>query len=182
MTVEVFVQQVLDLELPWGAYGMLVDGAGTLMALPDAGMDDWGLETRSDHPYTEVVRQDTFRPESYNLFRLAGDAPLGETESGVSTLALETGPSLVAWRTIPTTDWKLVVVVAEDHLLAHVRQVGSNFNRVGIGMLLLLLGFYAVFFTWVYRTAQQQSSALTEPLQALGAMARRIAGGAFVPG
>ncbi|MBS1223886.1 MAG: histidine kinase, partial [Proteobacteria bacterium] len=89
ITVSTITDTILNLAIPWNGYGVLVSKTGTLLALPRAGEDDWGLKELTTHAYTDAIRQDTFKPEEFNIYRRAGFAGLQNQTDGVAALDLK---------------------------------------------------------------------------------------------
>ena len=182
MTLATVVEQVLDLRTPWGGYGVLIDENGVAIAIPAAAEADWGLTELSKHEYLEAVKQDTFKPESFSLFRNPRLRALGEAMAarpqGEAALRLSTD-NLAAWSTVQGTGWRLLVLAPRDALLAPADTIREKNLRGGVVMVAGMLGFYVVFFYVLYRRAQGQARELSAPLLGFDAVAQAIEGGAY---
>ena len=86
-------------------------------------------------------------------------------------------PHLVAWQTIPSVGWKLMSLVPEAAVFGPSRALNEDLAAVGWIMLAGLVGFYLVFFTFLYRRARYVSRSIAEPLAQIERMAHRIAVG-----
>ncbi|MEO1270130.1 MAG: ATP-binding protein, partial [Myxococcota bacterium] len=183
ITVETFVKQVLSMKLPWGAYGMLVDRSGTLMAIPEQAEQDWNLEELKGYSYAETIKKDTFKPDNFNLYKRPDTQALGRllavNAEGMSAVESEQGKRLVSWATIPETGWKLLVVVPEENVYAQASLVGERFRDVGLAMLGGLVLFYVLFLLVLYRRSRVHSMRISTPLVAIGEMVRRIGQGDY---
>ena len=179
VTVGTITRAVLDLPIPWDGYGVLIGEDGTLLAMPAAGEADFGLVELTDHSYDQAIGKDTFKPDTFNLFKRQGLETLAArlaAPSGLAAVSLG-GPRLAAWATIPETGWKLLIVVPEDRIDAAARKVGAQMLSIGVWMIGGLVAFYAVFLAILYRRARTMARSISAPLQAMDALVARIAAG-----
>ncbi|WP_395847439.1 ATP-binding protein [Cystobacter fuscus] len=179
ITVERFIAQVRELHIPWNGYGVLVDKHGTLLALPSRGEQELGLKELTHTTYEDIVKQDTFKPDAFNLLKRADHHSFGAKimfdEQGQDTVVLSGQRKQVAWSTVEGTGWKLLILVDQAQVFAKANDLNSRFNRIGLSMLAALVAFYLLFFTWLYRKVRRLSVSLADPLLDLEAMMQRIA-------
>ena len=182
ITVATIAETILNLAIPWQGYGVLIGKDGTLLAIPKAGEADWGLEELTFHDYTEAIRQDTFRPEEFNLFKRseldALAAQLSDQPTGTAPVVLN-GPRLAAWATIPETGWRLLVLVPEANIYAQANELGRQLLKIGAWMIAGLILFYIVFFLWLYQRARAMAHSVSRPLEAVDALVQRIGAGDY---
>ncbi len=178
ITVGTITDTILNLAIPWNGYGVLVSKTGTLLALPRAGEDDWGLKELTTHAYTDAIRQDTFKPEEFNIYRRAGFAGLQNQPEGEAALDLK-GAQLAAWATIPETGWKLVVLVRESSIYAQANELGRRLFVIGAWMVGGIILFYLVFFFILYRRARFMARSIAGPLETIDALVERIGQGDY---
>ncbi len=182
ITVASIVATILDLTIPWGGYGVLIGKDGALLALPEAGEADWGLEELTTHHYTEAILQDTFKPEEFNVFtrpelgKLA--AAMGQGDNGVLRVTLG-GPQLAAWGRIPETGWTLLVLAPEANIYARASALGQRLLTIGALMIGGLVLFYLVFFMVLYRRARTMTHSISRPLAAIDGLVERIGVGDY---
>lgn len=183
VTVGLFTQQVLRLRLPWSGYGVLVDKRDAILALSSQGERDWGLKELTDYSHQEAIRQDTFKPDSFRLTRREDSRALGQRmlseREGLDTLTLAGRRKQVAWSTVESTGWKLLVIMDEAEIFAEAQALSARFLRVGLGMIAAMVLFYALFFAWLYRRVRRMSALLAVPLMDLEAMMHRIGQGEY---
>jgi signal transduction histidine kinase len=183
ITLEHLVKQVRALHLPWNGYGMLVGNDGTILALPAQGERDWGLKELTQHSYQGPVSHDIPKPDTFNLREREGGRALGQkitsAQQGLETMLLAGRGKQVAWATVQGTDWKLLVVVDEADIFAEAYELNRRVLRVGLGMIVGLILFYALFFAWLYRKVGRMSTLLAEPLLDLEGMMQRIGQGEY---
>lgn len=182
VTIDRIIADVLAQDMPWHGFLLLIGKSGTLLALPPQGEALFKLKELKEHRYVDAIRADTFKPEEFNVFRRADLAPIGEllrTQPGGSGRIDGPDPLLVAWRTIPSVGWKLMSLVPEREVFGPSRTLNSDLAAIGWLLVAGLVGFYAVFFTYLYRRARYVSRSIAEPLTHVERMAHRIAVGEY---
>ncbi len=183
MTVATLVKQVLDLKIPWGGYGMLVSKSGTIMALPGGGEVDFKLTELTKHDYQRAILQDTFKPDDFNVYKRPDVGELASRMSGgkegMIDLPLGGGRKIVAFSTVESTGWKLLVVVPEAQIYAQATTLSARIGRIALYMVGGLVVFYAGFFAWLYRRARRMASRIAEPLARINALVEGIGAGSF---
>ena len=182
VTIDRIVEGVLNKQIPWRGFVLLIGKSGTLLALPPQGEKLFALKELTAHDYVDVIRADTFKPGAFNIFRRADLAAIGKLlqaqPSGTSRLD-GPEPHLVAWQTIPSVGWKLMSLVSEEAVSGQSRALADDLAVIGWIMLAGLAGFYLVFFTFLYRRARVVSRSISEPLSQIERMAHRIAVGEY---
>ncbi len=182
VTLDRMIAGVLSTPIPWQGFLLLVGKDGTLLALPPRAEELFSLRELFEHHYDEAILADTFKPEEFNVFRRADLAAIGEllaAQPGGNGRLDEPAPHLVAWRTIPSAGWKLLVLVPEQQVFGPAQSLARDLTVIGWIMLAGLAGFYVIFFTILYRRAGHVSRTIAQPLQQIERMARRIAVGDY---
>ncbi|MFY0532539.1 sensor histidine kinase [Nannocystis pusilla] len=183
ITTKTIIAEVLELQLPWSGYGVLIGKDGTLLALPPAGEAEWGLRELTDHSYTEHIMRDTFKPDDFNLYKRPDLAALAEkirgAPQGVAAIDLK-GPHVVAWGTAAQTGWTLLIVAPERDIYAQANSLGDRLFRIGGWMVFGLVAFYCGFLWFIARRARQISAEVVTPLLAIDGLVRRIGAGEYV--
>jgi C4-dicarboxylate-specific signal transduction histidine kinase len=183
--VSEIIRQVLALNLPWDSYALLVDSSGTILAMPEAAEQDWQLQELTEHDYATAIKQDTFKPEAFNLFKRTDSQLLAEginaANDGVVALDLAGEPKLAAWSLIPGADWHLLVVADQARLYADANALKARVDQIAIGMILGLLAFYVLFMLYLYRKSLQVSLRLSQPMRGLRRMIGAIGQGRYRP-
>ncbi|WP_438445957.1 sensor histidine kinase [Gorillibacterium sp. sgz5001074] len=183
VTVDTFAKQVTELAIPWEGYGVLVSQDGTILALPNRGEEDWGLSELTTHHYDEAIRQDTFKPEKFNLYSRPELAPwreqIREQAEGLVRVELNGKKRLASWSTIPGIDWKLMVLVPEAKIYAVPNSLKIKLFTVGTWMLAGLILFYITFFLYLLWMARRSSHKVTEPLVSMNRVVREISQGHY---
>ncbi|WP_349568665.1 ATP-binding protein [Azotobacter salinestris] len=185
VTVSNLLEQIGRLQVPWNGYAMLVSDDLTIMALPEPGEDDFGLDELTSHSYDEVIHSELFKPEDFNLRRrpeTAGlAAAIAERPEGMLTVEFRGRPRLVAWTTIPQTGWHLLTVVDEASVFAETNTVAGQYERIGYLMIAGLVVFYLAFFGYMWLRARHLSERLLRPIDGISRMMEAIGQGNWRP-
>lgn len=183
LTIDTIVKRILSLDLPWQGYAMLIGRDGTILALPPAGEKDLELSELKNHDYAEAIFSDTFKPERFNIARrpelreLARAVRAGRAK--VSHITLAGRDMLATTASVTGPGWSLVVVAPAARILADANYLHDQLVAVGVIMLLILLVFYAVFFSFLLWRARVMSRRVAEPLLAIEQLIDRIGAGQY---
>jgi signal transduction histidine kinase len=168
VTIATIIEQVLDMRLPWSGYGVLIGRDGSVLALPPAGEHDWGLRELTAHRPGPAIEADTFKPETYNIrHRSELDAlakALAAKASG--TLELELGGTAYvgSWSPVPGPGWTLLVLAPQREILANATALNRRLQWIGWSLIAVLVGFYALFSTWLIRRTRTLSREVARPI------------------
>lgn len=183
VTINTITNQILNLDIPWQGYGILIGKDGTILALPEKGEEDWGLNELTDHHYSEAIMKDTFKPDQFNLYKrkdlasLSGQIAGGD--NGFSGIRLNGEPQVASWATVPETGWKLLIIVSEKNIYAKVDQMKNKLFRIGFFMIAGLIFFYCIFFCILYWKSRRMSYDISRPLIEINNIVQRIGAGDY---
>ncbi|MBR9828553.1 MAG: ATPase [Oceanospirillales bacterium] len=171
VTVKTIVQQILQLDIPWQGYVMLINRQGIIMALPSKGEDDFGVQELTRFSYSEAITRESFKPEQFNIQQRADTRVLAEmmrnAREGRGTLQLGGREKRVAWQEIGATGWQLLAVVDEAEVYRSVDDLARDFRLIGYLLIAGLLLFYLLFFVYIWRRSVWLSGAISTPLDTL---------------
>lgn len=184
VTLERVVSKLLPASMPSGGFALLVARDGSVIAGPPTAGARFGLRDGAPAGDAGAIRTGTGQAGTSNVFRREELWPLrqliGRARAGTGVLSLPT-KLLAAWRDIPSTGWRIVILVPEDRALALVRGIGRELTAIGWLMLAGFVAFYAVFVSLMYRRARSVSRDIAEPLAQIRTMAQSLASGTFEP-
>jgi len=181
--VKDIINDLLQLQIPWNAYAVLIGRDGVLMALPPQAELDWGLDELTEHSYESAIMQDTFKPDDFNVLARDDTRELAQiiesASAGLIRLQLQGRNKLVSYNPIPDTGWGLALVADEEAIFSEANALQQRFEQVGLWMLAGLVFFYLIFFLWLYRKALGLSRHLAAPMQTLATMIEAIGAGDY---
>ncbi len=178
--LDAIINRLMRMDLPWGAYALLVDRTGRIIAMPPQGEKDLGLKELTSHRYAEAIQQDSFKPEAFNINARKDTRPLAEAmrkgPDGHAVLDFG-GPHHASFATVPGPGWRLVVVAPSAAINAPADALRERLKLVSYAMMGGLLLFYAIFFLVLYRQAKRMSGEVARPLDEIAALMGRIGAG-----
>ncbi|MCQ4253962.1 sensor histidine kinase [Stutzerimonas stutzeri] len=185
ITVSGILEQIGQVQVPWGGYAMLVSDDLSIMALPEPGEADFGLAELTEHSYLDAIRREVFKPEDFQLDRRPETAELAAAisgaSSGVQQVMLGGRPQLVAWTTVAQTGWHLLAVVDEAAVFRQTNALASRYQQIGYLLIAGLVLFYIGFFALMWLRARQLSGALLTPIAGISRMLGEIGVGRWRP-
>lgn len=180
ITTKTIVDQVLDIAFKGDGYAILVSRDGTILALPPEAEGDLGVSALLDHSYEEAILQDTFKPDTFNIYRRPELFDLAQAVQSADEgeLHVDLGrPMIAAWATIAGPQWKLMVLTSEESILAGATTLRDELAFVSWAMLVILILFYGIFFLILWRRSVAMSARVAHPLAEIERNMARITDG-----
>jgi len=185
ITIDKFINNILELRLPWEAKAFLVDSRGTIMAMPTEVERVFGLTELHKYVYAGQVQQDTFKPEEFNLLasKIPGMAQtvssLMKKQNNVEDVVINSAPYFLSQATVAETDWKLFVLADKNKILAPALRLEKNSQRIGFMAIGVMILFYWLYFVYLFRNTGRMSAQLAKPVVAIVEASTRLARGDY---
>ncbi|KGX85133.1 ATP-binding protein [Pontibacillus litoralis] len=180
--VSTIANDVLDLNIPWDGFGVLVEDDGAILALPKKGEQLLGVELKNQ-TYHRAVLESTIKPKDFNMYnreetkKLA--AEMEGQHKGMSTVTLQGEEQVVAWSTVPSTGWKLMVIVQGENIYNNITTVNEKLLRIGAFMIAGLFLLYVVYMLYLSKYARKMSYQFSAPLMEMNDMVHEIGEGDY---
>lgn len=158
-------------------FSFLVDSDGQIIAFPLNYMGYFGIEVdfSTFHDSSDLLQYNLRDSREQGVRRIVSLLP--ETGSGIHQVQVQDENHIIASQTLPTLDWKLVLVTRENDIISSVQRTQNALrgtlqdlkreffsNSVLIGGIALILVFMAIRY-------------FVSPLQRITATAKRVAEG-----
>ncbi|GAB6106529.1 ATP-binding protein [Fusibacter bizertensis] len=183
VTVNTFTQQILNMDIPYDGYVMLIGKTGNILALPDNGESDWGLKELNTFHYADAILKDTFKPEDFNLYNReemkALALKISEDSDGYGQISLQNSERFISWSTIESTGWKLLMIVPVEKVFSSLSSMSNQLFNIGLFMISALLVFFVVFFIILSRRAMKVANNISIPLIEINNMVELIRKGEY---
>lgn len=183
ITMDTIANEILEMDVPWDGYGILVGSDGDILALPKKGLEDWGLFEVKEDKYNETIIKNNFKPNKFNLYTMDNLSDfakeVSENDSGFSRVLLNEKNQVVSWSTISDTEWKLLVVVPENNIYAKVDKMSLKLFGIGALIILGLIIFFIIFSIVSLKTAKEMSFKISMPLLQMNGMVEEIGQGEY---
>jgi PAS domain S-box-containing protein len=181
--INTVTNQILNLDLPWQGYGLLLGKDGTVLALPDKGEKDWVLNELTNHHYNEAALKDAFAPDQFNLYKRPDLAAFGKQVAGKTTgfasINLGGMKQAVSWATVTGTGWKLLIIAPENNIYSNADKMNSRLLKIGSSMLAGLVLLYCIFFFILFKKSHKMSNSISQPLLEINNIIQRIVAGDY---
>ena len=184
MTLDVIVNQVLAMELPWQGFAMLFDAEGRSLAVPRAGEQLLSLLPLENPGANDLHQEDVIRPaqldlKGHDVFKSLAPRIL-EQRRGLESVNVAGALYKVAWERLPGNGWIMLSMVEESAVFFRTAEIGRNFQLVGMALVGGLILFYFSFFILMSWRTHHISRRLSVPLAELRERLHRIGMGAEV--
>ncbi len=183
VTLDTIRERILDLDIPWEGFGMLVGKDGTILALPQKGEVIFGLNELNKYAYDQQIYTNTFKPEKFNLYNQDETKHfaeiLAEAKQGLTSANFNGKDHFLAWSTVEGTGWKFISVVDEEQIFNDLFLLDRKLMKIGALMIFGLILFYLVFFMFLYKRAQKLSHSISDPLYEINNLVHEIGAGRY---
>ncbi len=173
ITVASFVDNVLQLQLPWQTAALLVDGEGRILAMPPAMEQILSLRELTAHQYDQTITGTVEKPDQFNLFALLSD----DAATALKALFGESGSAgvvsyrginyLVSNEQVGTTGWHLLTWVDQARLLEPIRAEQQRADYLGYLVIAIMVLFYIGFFLFLLCKSRRLAGRIAVPIENL---------------
>ncbi len=185
VTIKNFVDKLLSLKLPWESHAFLVHADGTIMAMPPAVEQIFGLSELHEFKYQDRVEQDTHKPKTFNLLSSVlseASAPIDrlmKQESGTVEFSFNGHNYMLCQNTVSEAGWKLMVIADRATILNPISKLERQVKRVGYVAIGFMFLFYSLFFLYLIGKTQRMSRNIAETTGGLSNAIKRIGTGIY---
>lgn len=184
VTLDAIIKQVLSLPIPWEGFAVLMSNDGMLLAVPQKGEQVLKLNELTHHSYEQAIRQDAFKPDEFNIFNRTDLAPLKSVIFDKNQIFAHANLDvnyLIATKKLASTGWRLVIFAPQDEIAKPAYDLANRLTQLGWYLFLSLIGFYILFFIYLYWRSRLLSETISDPLTVIQSMAVQIGDGNFNP-
>ncbi|MDN3681372.1 diguanylate cyclase [Vibrio tapetis subsp. quintayensis] len=178
ITLSKLINEVLNLNIGWGGYAMVLSPQGRIIAMSTQAEQDLELKELLKHDYRKAILKDNFKPETFDLSQRAETKNLTSqiqaSDNGVTEVMLQAS-KIVSWATLPETNWNLVYWIPAEQIERGYSQIKSELTQIGWLMVAGLFFFYLLFYFYikyqsnlVARGAIHQLNALSGLIESIG--------------
>ena len=173
VTIDKFVENILNLDFPRQASAFLADEHGMILAMRPEIETLLGLTELKNHVYKGALQQETLKPEEYNLRNIRDPVIAAQfksaLEKNLDMFDLEVGSRqlLLTEHRIPETAWSFFIVVDKAILFQNVYKLKELSNEIGYAAIGVLLLFSVFFFLYLSRKSTRVSEKIALPIMRL---------------
>ncbi len=170
VTVDKMLQTILNLKLPWQAGAFLVDENGVILAMPESIEGILGLKELRNQVYHSTVKQDTLKPEEFNLFKNSNPEiadqikAIWNSHQRVNELVIGDNHYFLTQDLVEETGWRLMVLVDQDKVLQPVHKLDKLTKQTGLLAFSMMILFYSVFFSYLVYKSKKVAWVIATPI------------------
>ena len=179
ITIDSFVNNILNRELPYKAKIFMVDSKGMIIAMPEEIENILKLKELKEHLYTDNILKTIEKPEEFNI--LKNDAPfashfkkLMNEDKNISSLNIDDKEYLTLQQNVSETDWKLMILIDKENIFSSIEEQRDFYNKIGYAAIICLVLFYIIFFYLLLKKIRKFSFSITSPLKNLSKQTSEI--------
>ena len=180
VTIDAFVQHILNLKIPWGAGTFMVDDSGTILAMQDRVEKIFNLKELGPHQYTENIMSTVEKPEDFNVLKSHNEAiraqftRLFDSGERITSMTIDGVDYLVSQEIIDETGWRMLTMIGKTAVFAPITSLKQLSNRVGLIAIVAMLLFYALFFAFLLISSKKLTSKIALPIAELSERTKEL--------
>ncbi len=172
VTIDKLITNILSIKLPYTSSAMLVDKSGNILAMDSALEPMFGLRELTSHTYEAPVVQTIAKPKDFNLFQNTNSlsqylSQVIKNNENLSRFESKNNRLIITQNSIEETDWRLILVLDEDSLLAPSQALKAKTDTIGYFALAFMALFYLVFLLLIIKRSKDFSNRMLNPIQNL---------------
>ncbi|MDB1122651.1 diguanylate cyclase [Vibrio algarum] len=171
VTVESFVENILNHQLPWDSAALVIDGKGTILAMQEKAEHLLGLQELKQHTYENNVTDTVTKPDQFNLFQLPSLPKKGIRSLSIANTTHEVRVNdinyIVDSKLIPETGWQIITFVNTKSFLTPISKLKSLSDKLGYLAVLVMFIFYVAFFMYLSWKSKRLALDIARPIEAL---------------
>ena len=179
ITIDSFVNNILNRKLPYDANLFMVDKDGMIIAMPEKIESLLGLKELKEHLYTDSILNTISKPEEFNI--LTNKSPfashfknLFENKTQYATLKIGNKEYLTLQQNVEEAQWKLMILIDKENIFASIEYLKNLSNKIGYAAIIFLLLFYVIFFYLLLKRINVFSDSITKPIIDLSTQTSQI--------
>lgn len=173
VTIESFVQNILNLDIPWEAGTFMIDKNGMILAMQERVEQLFKLKELTTHAYNENIKETVEKPENYNIFMSENESLktqmqlLFESKDHISQIHIDGATYLVNQEIIPETDWRMITLIKESIIFYPIHKLKNLSTQIGYLAVVIMILFYFIFFLFLLRKSRKLASKIATPIEEL---------------
>ncbi len=170
VTIDSFVQNILNLQFPWDAATFMVDSNGTILAMQPRAEQILNLKELGPHIYSENIKGTIEKPEEFNLLKNPQSAlekqfsRLFTSETHIDFLEINGVTYLVSQEIVRETGWRMMTLIEKNIVFAPITELQELSNRIGIIAIVGMVAFYGIFFVFLLISSRKMTDRIALPI------------------
>lgn len=171
VTVESFVESILNHQFPWDSAALVIDEKGTILAMQEKAESLLEIQELKHHTYESNITDTVTKPDQFNLFQLPS-----LSDEDIRSLSIANATQdiwvndinyIVDSKLIPETGWRVITFVNTKSFLTPISELKSLSDNLGYLAVLAMIFFYMVFFMYLSWKSKRLAQDIATPIEAL---------------
>ena len=171
VTIDSFVKNTLEMELPWGASAFMVDNESVILAMPQEIERLLKLKELKEHTYSTTVNETIEKPENFKLEHIT---KLFDGEKQFIELRLEGKEYILSQEVVPETLWRLMILLDKSTLFAPMQALKKQIDFIGYVVIGLMVLFYILFFLYLMKKSKNLAQKIVTPIEELSILSKDL--------
>ena len=179
VTIKIFIDQILNLQMPWAAQTFMVTGQGRILAAPDRTRTLLKLSELTEDANTQSTEILDYS-QANNLLATNQSAPRQQLQTmfiqqqRTAEISIGEKTYLTSQEIIPETGWRLFTLVDKSLIFKKLHTLKKSSDQLGIFAIISMLLFYALFFWYLQRKSVRIAERIATPIEKLSDATRNL--------
>lgn len=174
ITISAFIENILNLNMPWSASTFMVDKDGTILAMQESVGRLFKLKELTSHTYNENIQKTVEKPQQYNIFKTENE---NENESfrnqiyeifnlktHIKTITSDGKTYIVNQEIIPETGWRMITLIEKSIIFSPINKLKELSKEIGYLAIATMILFYTIFFLFLLRKSRKLTAQIASPI------------------
>jgi len=173
VTISTFVDDVLNIKLPWNSSSFIVDREGGILAMTENIELLLDMKELTTQASDSDIKETTHKPEEYNILNANNPEikKIAKTilsdDGGTYELNLNGENFILKVGIIPETGWRMLTLVNSSIILQPIVGLRTLSNNIGYAAIVVILIFYAGFFLYLVGKSHALARKISSPIEKL---------------
>ena len=180
VTINSFVQTILNLQFPWDAGTFMIDDKGTILAMQPQVEALLKIKELGSHVYSENILVTVEKPKEFNLHNIPDKVAreqiteLLKSETPMSNITIDGTDYLISQEIVKETGWRMMTLIETSHVFAPITKLKALSNKAGYLAIIAMILFYTLFFLFLMIKSRKLTKLIAEPIMEFSAMTHEM--------
>lgn len=168
ITIDSFVKNILDLDLPWNAKALMIDENGVVLAMPKELETVLSIKEDNKVEKTTSITETIEKSENSNLFNTKNEELKNSLKNlknqDLFAFSNNNTDYILSNVNIPQTNWNMMILVSKDEILKPITELENLSNKIGYTAIIAMFLFYILFFVYLLKNSKKLASTIASPI------------------
>ncbi|MCK4621342.1 MAG: diguanylate cyclase [Desulfuromonadales bacterium] len=180
VTIDSFVQNILNSSIPWNASTFMVDKNGMILAMQEKVEQLIKLRELKTHVYNENIKKTVEKPEEYNILMSKNESiksqmqRIFDSKDRISEMSIDGVTYLVSQEIVTETGWRMITLIEESLIFSPINKLKELSKKIGYIAIGVMILFYIIFFLFLLRKSRKLTVKIATPIEILSTLTRGL--------